>query len=61
MLLGYKFIIKTHTYRPEEADLWTGKDVIDADEQEWLAKEEAERASGNRANALYRHTIGYLF
>jgi amino acid transporter len=59
MLLGYKFIMKTHTYRPEEADLWTGKDVIDADEQEWLAKEAADKAAGKRG--LYNHTIGYLF
>lgn len=61
MLLGYKFIMKTHTYRPEEADLWTGKDIIDADEQMWLEKEAADRASGKNANWLYRHTIGYLF
>jgi amino acid transporter len=39
----------------------TGKDIIDADEQEWLAKEEADRASGKRAGWLYRHTLGYLF
>ena len=39
----------------------TGKDLIDADEQEWLAKEEADRASGKGAGWLYRHTLGYLF
>jgi amino acid transporter len=61
MLLGYKFIMKTHTYRPGEADLWTGKDVIDADEQMWLEKEAADKAAGKRAGWLYSHTIGYLF
>jgi len=59
MLLGYKFVKKTHTSRPEEADLWTGKDIIDADEQEWLAKEAAAKAAGKRG--WYDHTIGYLF
>ena len=53
--------MKTHGWKPHEADLWEGKDVIDADEQEWLAKEAEEKASGKRANALYRHTVGYLF
>lgn len=53
--------MKTHTYRPGEADLWTGKDVIDADEQMWLEKEAADKAAGKRAGWLYSHTIGYLF
>jgi yeast amino acid transporter len=61
MLLGYKLIMKTHTYRPEEADLWTGKDIIDADEQMWLEKEAADQAAGRGAGWLYRHTLGYLF
>lgn len=61
MLLGYKFIVKTHTYKPEEADLWTGKDVIDADEQMWLEKEAVDRAARKRAGWLYGHTIAYLF
>ena len=61
MIFGYKFIMKTHGWKPHEADLWEGKDVIDADEQEWLAKEAEEKANGKRKNALYRHTVGYLF
>ena len=61
MILGYKLIHRTKGIKPAEADLWTGKDIIDADEQEWLAKEAAEKASGKQASSLYRHTIGYLF
>jgi yeast amino acid transporter len=61
MIFGYKFIMKTKGLKPHEADLWSGKDVIDADEQEWLAKEAEEKASGKRAGTIYRHTIGYLF
>ncbi|KAK4561380.1 amino acid transporter [Recurvomyces mirabilis] len=61
MIFGYKLIMRTKGVKPAEADLWTGKDVIDADEQEWLAKEAVEKASGKQASSLYRHTFGYLF
>ncbi|KAM3416542.1 Dicarboxylic amino acid permease [Cercospora zeina] len=61
MIVGWKYIKKTKEVRPEEADLWTGKDVIDADEQEWLAKEAADRAAGKNGSWLYNHSIGYLF
>ncbi|KAM0712105.1 hypothetical protein Q7P37_011199 [Cladosporium fusiforme] len=61
MLLGYKLVKRTKEVNPAEADLWTGKDVVDADEAEWLAKEAHDKATGNRPNAIYRHTLGYLF
>ncbi|KAF7188789.1 Dicarboxylic amino acid permease [Pseudocercospora fuligena] len=61
MIVGYKFVKKTHGVKPHEADLWTDKDVIDADEQEWLAKEAADRANGRDGSWLYRHSIGYIF
>lgn len=61
MIVGYKVVKKTHGVKPGEADLWSGKDVIDADEEKWLAREAAEKDSGKRANWLYRHTLGYLF
>lgn len=61
MLLGYKLVKRTKEVNPAEADLWTGKDVVDADEAEWLAKEAHDKATGNVPNALYRYTLGYLF
>lgn len=61
MIVGWKFIKKTKGLRPEEADLWTGKDVIDADEREWIEKEAAERAAGRSGGWIYRHSIGYIF
>lgn len=61
MILGYKIYMKTYEVKPHEADLWSGKDVIDADEQEWIAKEAAERANGRSKNWLYDHTLGYIF
>ncbi|KAF2770610.1 hypothetical protein EJ03DRAFT_326235 [Teratosphaeria nubilosa] len=61
MIAGYKIAKRTKGVDPHEADLWTGKDAIDADEQEWLAKEAADKASGKKGNVIYRHTLGYLF
>lgn len=61
MIVGWKYIKGTHQVKPEEADLWTGKDAIDADEAEWLAKEEADRAAGRNGNWIYNHSLGYIF
>jgi amino acid transporter len=61
MIFGYKLVYKTKGVKPEEADLWTGKAVVDADEAEWLAKEAYEKANGIRPNVVYRYTLGYLF
>lgn len=61
MIVGFKFFMKTHEVKPHEADLYTGKDVIDADERMWLEKEAADKAAGRNGNWLYRHSLGYLF
>ena len=61
MIFGYKLIMRSHGYKPHEADLFTGKAIIDADEQMWLDKEAAAKANGTGPGSLYRHTLGYLF
>lgn len=61
MIAGYKLWYKTKEIKPWEADLYSGKDVIDRDEQEWLAREAEEKASGKRGGVIYRKTIGLLF
>lgn len=61
LILGYKIVKKTKEVKPHEADLHTGKDVIDRDEQMWIEKEAAERAAGRDGGWLYRHSIGYIF
>ncbi|KAK0942834.1 amino acid transporter [Friedmanniomyces endolithicus] len=61
MIAGWKLVKRTKGVTPLTADLYTGKDIIDADEQEWLAREAAEKASGRAPNVVYRHTLGYLF
>ena len=61
MIAGYKIVKKTKQVKPEEADLWTGKAVVDADEAEWIAKEAYEKANGLGPSPIYRYTLGYLF
>ena len=61
MILGWKVVKRTKGVKPFEADLFTGKDVIDADEKAWLAKAAERKANGERDSWLYRHTLGYLF
>ena len=61
MIFGWKLVKRTKGVKPHEADLFSGKDVIDADEQMWLAKAAELKASGKGDGWLYRHTLGVLF
>ncbi|KAG0647966.1 Dicarboxylic amino acid permease [Hyphodiscus hymeniophilus] len=63
MIFGYKIIMKTEGVRPEDADLFSGKQKIDEDEAEFLA-EELRRKGGvseTRYERLYRVTLGNFF
>ncbi|ODV85495.1 hypothetical protein CANARDRAFT_7608 [[Candida] arabinofermentans NRRL YB-2248] len=63
-LFGYKIIKKTKAVKPEEADLYTYKDVIDAEEEECnreLAEKQAARGDSKGLGWWYDHSIGYLF
>lgn len=62
MIFGWKFAKKTKGLSPMEADLWTGKDIIDADEAMWKRIEEEKKASGVRDGGwFYRHFVAWLF
>jgi yeast amino acid transporter len=61
MIVGYKLVFRTKGVKAHEADLFSGKAVIDADEQEWLAKEAEKRESRKQQGWLYAHSVGYLF
>lgn len=63
MIFGYKVIMKTDGVKPEDADLFSGKQKIDEDEAEFLA-EELRRKGGvheKRYERLYRVTLGNFF
>lgn len=59
MLLGFKFWHRTHTWTPLEADFYTGKDVIDAEEEEFLARKAAR--GEKRGSAFYDRFVSWLF
>lgn len=60
MILGYKFWFKTKRVRASEADFYTGKDVIDREEEEFLARKAANAGKQNRGNWFYRTFIAWL-
>ncbi|KAF7905293.1 uncharacterized protein EAF01_005814 [Botrytis porri] len=63
MYFGYKYSMKTKILSPVEADLFSGKARIDAQEQEYLAQEAARRGSNEetRWERIYRLTLGWAF
>ncbi|GAB7343281.1 hypothetical protein MBLNU457_1337t1 [Dothideomycetes sp. NU457] len=59
MIGGYKLIKKSERVRPETADLFSGKDEIDREEEEFLAREAALRGIGKRT--FYDRFVSWLF
>ncbi|GME79901.1 unnamed protein product [Ambrosiozyma monospora] len=63
-IVSWKVIKKTKRVKPEEADLVTYKDVIDAETEEYeRSQREKEMARGGKKDAgwWYDHTLGYVF
>ncbi|KAL1310673.1 hypothetical protein AAFC00_000936 [Neodothiora populina] len=61
LIFGYKFSQKSHGVRPETADIWTGKDVIDRDEEMWKRRDAEADAKGGKAHWFYRKFLSWLF
>ncbi|KAF5637488.1 dicarboxylic amino acid permease [Fusarium sp. NRRL 25303] len=63
LIFGHKFITKSRGIKPHEADFYTGKDVIDREEEEFLAAQAAKReAEGpNRGGWFYKTFVSWLF
>lgn len=62
MIAGYKIVMGSKTWRPEDADLYSEKEKIDADEAEFLARE-VKKSGGleTRWRRTYRATLGNFF
>ncbi|KAL9039871.1 MAG: hypothetical protein Q9214_004702 [Letrouitia sp. 1 TL-2023] len=60
MIFGYKIIKKSKGASPRTADLFTGKDVIDREEQEFLAHKAAKQKK-MPGGWFYRHFVAWLF
>ena len=62
MILGYKFITKSKMVRPETADLHGGKARIDAEEAEFLARQQEKKGGPeSKMEKIYRLTFGWAF
>ncbi|CAI6459680.1 AEL_HP2_G0025660.mRNA.1.CDS.1 [Saccharomyces cerevisiae] len=65
LFFGYKIVYKTKFVRPEEADLYTNKDIIDMEEEyyNFLEKEKRQRLKENGKNMewFYEKFIGKIF
>jgi len=62
MYFGHKFITKSKWVRPEEADMYSGKARIDAEEAEYIAAQlEKKGQPETKMEKIYRHTLGYMF
>jgi len=60
MIFGYKLMHRGSGIRPEEVDLFAGKEQIDREEEEFLRAQE-ERGEGKGLERIYRRYIAWLF
>lgn len=63
LIFGHKLIAKTKRVRSTEADFYTGKEIIDREEEEFLAHRAAEmQAKGpSRSTTFYDKFVSWLF
>ncbi|OTB06753.1 hypothetical protein M426DRAFT_318468 [Hypoxylon sp. CI-4A] len=63
LIAGHKIWTKSKGVRPHECDFYTGKDIIDREEEEFLAAQAAKRASRpeTKTSAFYRRFVSWLF
>ncbi|KAH7124657.1 amino acid permease/ SLC12A domain-containing protein [Dactylonectria macrodidyma] len=63
LIFGHKFTQNTRSIKPHEVDFYTGKDIIDREEEEFLARKAALReAKGpNRGGWFYKTFVSWLF
>lgn len=63
LLFGHKIITRSRGVRPHECDFYTGKDIIDREEEAFLAAQAAKRAEkgANGGEAFYERWVAWLF
>jgi amino acid transporter len=61
LLFGYKFYAKTKGVKPLEADFYTGKDIIDKEEEEFLRQQAARGDNAGKFEKIYDKTLGLIF
>ncbi|RSL64249.1 hypothetical protein CEP54_004794 [Fusarium duplospermum] len=63
LIFGHKIITKSRGIKAHEVDFYTGKDIIDREEEEFLARKAALRESEGvkRGNWFYKTFVSWLF
>ena len=61
MIFAYKWFTKAAGVTPKIVDLFGGKQAIDDEEAEFLAREAEKNAGTKKSNWLYRTFISWLF
>lgn len=59
MIVGHKLLYKNSGHRPEDADLFTGKDKIDREEAEFLRRQEEKGVT--KGGWFYEKFVSWLF
>lgn len=60
-LFGHMIITKSRGVKPHEADFYTGKSLIDNEEQEYLEKLKLDRIQSTGARKFYHRYVSWLF
>ncbi|KAF9893400.1 hypothetical protein FE257_011832 [Aspergillus nanangensis] len=61
LIFGYKIFTRCKGIKPHEADLYSGKDIIDREEEAFLAAQAAEGEKHGQAGWFYRTFVAWLF
>ncbi|KAM0428556.1 hypothetical protein ACHAPT_006916 [Fusarium lateritium] len=63
LIFGHKLVTKSRGIKAHEVDFYTGKDIIDREEEEFLARKAALRESEGykRGNWFYKTFVSWLF
>ncbi|PWY93236.1 hypothetical protein BO94DRAFT_532960 [Aspergillus sclerotioniger CBS 115572] len=61
LIFGYKLATKCKGVNPYEADLWTGKDVVDREEEAYARRRAMMEEKHERAGWFYRKFVSWLF
>lgn len=60
LIFGHKLWTKSKGVKPHEMDFYTGKDIIDREEAEFLAAKEAKAEKNSAGKSFYKRWISWL-
>lgn len=61
LIFGHMIFTKSRPVKPHEADFYTGKDIVDNEEKEFLEIKEARKAYATGSEKFYNRYVAWLF